>query len=117
MLLYYLALGVFRPKVIHIHQVFSIDVLKTALFFSRLPGYLNGGAPSFWKVGKLQIPLRNLNNRMLTIPEEYSIKKQGQEWLHSRIVRFFCDCLMENGLKVNKVILFGSQARKAYKRC
>lgn len=29
----------------------------------------------------------------------------------SGIVRFFCGCLKENGLRVNKVILFGSQAR------
>ncbi|HBL23775.1 MAG TPA: hypothetical protein DDZ40_06620 [Deltaproteobacteria bacterium] len=47
---------------------------------------------------------------MLTIFEEYSIKKQGQEWLHSGIVRFFCGCLVENGLRVNKVILFGAQS-------
>ncbi|HBL23776.1 MAG TPA: hypothetical protein DDZ40_06625 [Deltaproteobacteria bacterium] len=40
MLLYYLFPGAFRPKAIHIHQVLSIDVPKTALFFSRLPGHL-----------------------------------------------------------------------------
>ncbi len=27
------------------------------------------------------------------------------------IAQFFCECLKEKGLKVNKVILFGSQAR------
>lgn len=29
----------------------------------------------------------------------------------SEVVQFFCDCLKEKGLKVNKLILFGSQAQ------
>ena len=28
-----------------------------------------------------------------------------------KVVQFLCDCLKENGLKLNKVILFGSHAR------